>query len=197
MAVTARSAKLFLTALAISFTANACTAPSIRPEPFRLVGSWRLLSSLSELPVTDRGDGRVLPNAWEGSASIAVTRDVALRRAVEPPRRLDIQETDSALTVSIAAETRLVLYRDGRAFSNLVSSPGKHECQASWNGVALVVKHSVDAHVHVVETYETLEDEGLLAVTVVFEDARLPRPLTSRRLYRAVEVIARSTDTSP
>ncbi len=194
MFVSIRIAAVLPTVLAIGLAATACTTPAIHPEPFQLGGSYSLLNSVSELPITDRNGRNVFPDTWESDNSIVATLGVVLRRAVESPRRLTITETDSALTLSADQEQRLVFYRDGRASSDLITSAGKYECRASWNGSSLIVEHFLDGHTHVTETYERSEDQRLLAVTVVLDDSRLPRPLTSRRVYRAAEVVARSTD---
>jgi len=166
--------------IAFGLAALACNTPSIKPEPFTLSGSWSLLHSVSELPVADRsGSGAIAVDAeWPRS-----TLNAALVFATEPPRTIEISDSGSAVVLSVGSGQSLLLYTDGRLSKEPIAWPVDCECQASWRGSVLFVEHVLEDRTHVVETYERSEDGKQLLVTVMIEDGRLPRPLTSRRLY--------------
>lgn len=174
-----------LAAWLVSLAAAACAIPTITPQPFELSGSWRLSDAISELPVPNRVADASIVAASDVSGRHGGTLDAALEFATEPPRRLTITGTDSAVILSLGNANRLLLYTDGRTSQNSIDSDlGECGCQATWSEGVLLVEHLLPGDTHVLETYERSSDGNRLLVTVTLEDERLPRPLVSRRVYR-------------
>jgi hypothetical protein len=163
----------------------ACATPSIKPEPFELSGSWELLNAVSELPVAPEytGSGGAYDYASAHSSPNTHTLNAVLRYVTEPPRTLEIVRTDSAVMLSMGSDQSLLLYTDGRPSKVLIADFANCSCQVAWDGNTLAVRHSVDGHTHIVETYARSRGGTRLLVTVTIEDRRLARRLTSQRLY--------------
>lgn len=169
-----------------SLLVAACATPSIRPEPIRLEGSWGLLTAVSEMPAVQPESVAAIASDGEtiGQDPSVEALRAALRFATEPPRRMSIAQTPSSVTLTVGTGREFLLYTDGRPSEDLISGSRDCRCHATWRGGVLFVEQLLSGRTHVVQTY-ALSDDGRLLVTVMLQDSRLRRPLTSVRQYGA------------
>jgi hypothetical protein len=105
-----------------------------------------------------------------------------IQLAFDPPRALNISQTDATVTFVVDGADTLTLRTDGHKFKQKIEGAGDIEARAQWQGNDLVVDRSVSGGGQVVEDYLRSRDGKQLFVVVSFTGKR-GRPIQFRRVY--------------
>ncbi len=108
----------------------------------------------------------------------------AMREATQQPRSLEIQQTDSTVTVG-GRGASLMVYTDGRVIADSTLD-GKvvKSVKASWKKDELTIERLVATGTTIKETYHLdKKDPKILLVDVRFESKPMRRTINNRRVY--------------
>ena len=113
-----------------------------------------------------------------------------LRSATTPPSRLTITQTDDAVTFTEPDGRTATFTINGKTerhqFDNHVV-----ETRTKWKGGQLVKEIRLPHGLKIVETYSLAHESRMLQVNVKVEGSRMPRSISLRRFYDAVDPLGR------
>jgi hypothetical protein len=113
--------------------------------------------------------------------------DRGMRELLRPKQRLEITQTDSAITVKDDAGWVRDLVPDGRKVREEQSQGGPAEVESEWKGEKLVSHRKLDEGAEVKETFTLDKKTGELVVDLEVKSKRLPRPVTMKRIYEKAQ----------
>ena len=106
--------------------------------------------------------------------------DRGMRELLRPKQRLEITQTDSAITVKDDAGWVRDLLPDGRRVREELSQGGPAEVVSEWKGEKLVSHRKLDEGA---ETFALDKKTGELVVDLEVKSKRLPRAMRMKRVY--------------
>ncbi len=108
----------------------------------------------------------------------------AMREATQQPRSLEIQQTDSTVTVG-GRGASLMVYTDGRVIADsTLDGQVVKSVKASWKKDELTIERLVATGTTIKETYHLdKKDPKILLVDVRFESKPMRRTINNRRVY--------------
>jgi len=109
--------------------------------------------------------------------------DRGMRELLRPKQRLEITQTDSAITVKDDAGWVRDLLPDGRKVREELSQGGPAEVVSEWKGEKLVSHRKLDEGAEVKETFALDKKTGELVVDLEVKSKRLPRAMRMKRVY--------------
>jgi hypothetical protein len=151
-------------------------------------GVWVLIGERTGAPGGLRrgSGGRQFPGAGgveTGAEAAGPGRPSGLGELLRPKRRLEIEQSDTIVTVKDDAGWLRYLLPNDRAMREELGQGGPAIVVSRWDKNRLVTERTLAGGLVYRETYELDERAGRLRVEVEFRTARMPRPVRVGREY--------------